>query len=347
MRKSFATAGAAVLAIFAATSAQSQKLTAVNPYPGSTQTVVFGINDDGVIVGSYIDGNDVEHGFFGPLNGAYTSFDFGQTSTGTEPRGMDGNGNIVGFATDSEFTVGEQFFRSIDGKISQIERKRAPLDGVAQGMTTKVRSVGDYVLPGASGRVGYLAKNGKYKSDLLVDVEATSISPRAIGSSGATVGFFLDNVGGEHGYLQEKGGTVVIDAGDGMTVLEGVGGGKDGLSTGPFSCAAGQFTGSDGLTHAFVFNPDTGKFTAIDIPGSTSYQQAWGMNKSDQVAVSSDVGSFIWQPSKTPDGHRCPTGGIDARFQHAKVRTLLQFQAEERRGSRVPALAHPRAGAVQ
>ena len=58
----------------------------VTPAPGAVQTIVFGINRHGEITGSWIDTSNVTHGFFGPLNGTYTSFDYGGTSTGTAAR---------------------------------------------------------------------------------------------------------------------------------------------------------------------------------------------------------------------------------------------------------------------
>src|SRR4030095_14262876 len=92
----------------------------ITPPPDSASAIVFGINDDNVIVGSYRDAAGIEHGFIGPLNGAYTVFDFGGTSIGTEPRALANDGSINGFAPDPSFVVGEEFFRLADGTIKPI-----------------------------------------------------------------------------------------------------------------------------------------------------------------------------------------------------------------------------------
>src|ERR1044071_2471165 len=88
MLKSSMMAGVAGLTLLAASSALGGTLVPVTPFPGATTTIVFGINDDGVIAGSYRDSDGIEHGFFGPLNGTYTRFDYGGGSSGTAPRAL-------------------------------------------------------------------------------------------------------------------------------------------------------------------------------------------------------------------------------------------------------------------
>src|SRR5580698_1585300 len=112
-------------------------LVPVTPPPGAVQTIVFGINKHSVIAGAWIDTGNVTHGFVGPLNGTYTSFDYGGTSTGTAPRAIDDDGNIVGFAEGPNLYVGTEFLRQPDGTIVTLEKNGAPLDGVAQGIIKK------------------------------------------------------------------------------------------------------------------------------------------------------------------------------------------------------------------
>src|SRR5215469_16137760 len=137
-------------------------LVPVTPPSGAVQTIVFGINKHGVIAGAWIDSSNVTHGFIGPLNGNYTSFDYGGTSTGTVPRALDDDGNIVGFATGPNLFVGTEFLRQADGTIVTFETNGVPMDGVAQGIIKKaVTSTGDYVIDTSNGlRTGYLANNG-------------------------------------------------------------------------------------------------------------------------------------------------------------------------------------------
>src|SRR5215472_16769054 len=114
---------------------QAATLVPVTPPAGAVQTIVFGINQRGVIAGAWIDSSSVSHGFFGPLNETYTSFDYGGSSTGTVPRALDDAGNIVGFATGPNLYVGTEFLRQAeDGTIVTFENNGVPMDGVAQGI---------------------------------------------------------------------------------------------------------------------------------------------------------------------------------------------------------------------
>jgi hypothetical protein len=64
-------------------------------------TKALSINDDGVIVGYYIDANEAYHGFMVSASGAITSFNapgaVEQEATGTFPTSINGNGVIVGY----------------------------------------------------------------------------------------------------------------------------------------------------------------------------------------------------------------------------------------------------------
>jgi len=294
--------------------AGAQTLTPVNPYPGSKSTVVFGINDNGVIVGSYMDFGDAEHGFFGPLNGAYTSFDV-PGAPGTEAHSIDADGNIVGNVLPSAGSPAEQFFRSANGAYTIIKKDGMSISGTAQGMTVKLHSVGDYTVPASGAVTGYLAVNGRYKSDITLNVDATRVSPRGIGRYGAIAGYFIDSKGRAHGFIQDATGTQVVSADkSGTTSFQGIN---------PFAqgeCTVGQF--GNRVTKSFIYNAKTQGFTAIDVPGA-KWLEAWGMNRYYQVAVDTNIGDFIFDPSGGARvKHACPTGGTDARFRDASVRVV-------------------------
>jgi hypothetical protein len=304
----------AALALLLPAAARAQTLTPVNPFPGSIKTSVFGINDSGVIVGSYVDQSDVEHGFFGPLNGAYTSFDV-PGALATEARSIDPDGNIVGIVPPSPGSPGEEFFRAPNGAFTIIKKGGMPLSGTAQGIAAKRHSVGDYTIPASGAVMGYLAVAGRYKSDVTLNVDTTAVSPRGINRYGAVAGFFIDSKGHSHGFIQDALGTKVIDAdGNGTTTLQGMN---------PYTqneCTIGQFGSHSG--QSFIYNAKTNGFTAIVVPGAKT-QQAWGMNRLFQVAVDTNIGPFIFDPSKNaPVKHGCPTGGIGNSFRDASVRML-------------------------
>ena len=276
-------------------------LVPVTPPAGAVQTIVFGINKHHVIAGAWIDSSNVTHGFFGPLNGTYPSFDYGGTSTGTVPRALDDDGNIVGFAPGPNLFLGTEFLRVADGTITAFQKNGVPLDGVAQGIIKKgVESTGDYVTDTKTGvRTGYLAGDGTYQTDVTLRLGQLTTNPRAINWFGTLAGFYLepDDVT-THGFILKNGIVEVVDAdGTGTTALEGIN--KKGL-------ASGQVIDSAGNPHSFVFNNRTGAFTTINIDDGSKQQQAWGINDDGQVAVNTDIGaSYIY----CTDDHKCLHGG--------------------------------------
>jgi hypothetical protein len=116
--------------------------------PGAVSEIAFSINNHNVVTGSFRDSANVEHGFFGPLDGSnWTVFDFpGEGTTGTEPRYINDHGAITGIALNPKFKVGEEFYRSAGGKFKIFRAYGKKLDGVAQGMNHADTSMGDYIV---------------------------------------------------------------------------------------------------------------------------------------------------------------------------------------------------------
>lgn len=296
----------AALAILAASAAFASPagagtLIPVVPFPGSTSTSVFGINDNNTIVGSYIDSDGVEHGYFGTLDGTYTSFDYtASTVDGTEPRAINGDGWITGYAPASNegFLFGPEFARKPDGSIVTIKKDGAPLDGIAQGITKGQESVGDYWDTVNFIRYGYYAKKGKYQEDLTLPFDTTRTAPRAINSAGTVVGFFSVS-GTMHGFLLKGGVATQIDYPDPnavSTTFEGIN--DKGVAT-------GGWTDADNNSFAFLYDSTTSTFTPFTVDGA-SFIQIWGINKAGLIAVDSDTGVFIYCPKKPS---KCPVGG--------------------------------------
>jgi uncharacterized membrane protein len=305
------------------------------------QTIVFGINKHNVIAGAYIDGNDVTHGFFGPLNGTYTTFDYGGTSTGTVPRALNDDGDITGFAADPSFVLGAEFLRQADGTLLPIQKDGVQLDGIAQGIIKKGEtSTGDYIDPNTGLRTGYLATGGTYQSGVSLNLNELTTNPRALNKHGTLVGFYLETDGvTTHGFILKDGVVQVIDADDsGTTALEGIN--KKEL-------AAGQVIDSSGNPHAFVYDNATGEFTTIDVPDGSAEQQAWGINDKGQVAVTTGIGaSYIYC---TRDIH-CPDGGFavaDGRSWKAKPGASLHYDRNGRTGVKAAKAVYPVHGAAR
>ena len=288
--------GAAFLST--STIAAAATLVPVAPYPGSTTTEVLSINDSNEIAGAYANSDGIEHAFFGPLGGPYTSFDFGSTANGTEARSINNKDVIVGYAPDSSFVSGPAFYRKANGSIIAIKKDHVGLLGIAQGLNKTGISVGDYVTdPGTLAQSGYQASRGRYQKDLTISVPNTRLAPRAITSNKTVAGWYVDDSGLQHGFILTDGGTQTIDAdASGTTNLEGLN--DRGIATGSVLDDEENF-------HPFILDTNTNAITWIDIPGATN-SQAWGINRRGFAAISTDIGSFIYCPLKLS---RCPSGG--------------------------------------
>jgi uncharacterized membrane protein len=327
--------------MMAALPGHSATLVPVTPPDGAAATIVFGINNHGVIAGSYVDSAGVEHGFTGPLNGTYTTFDLGGTAIGTEPRALNDDGDITGFAPDPSFAIGAEFLRDAKkGTFSIFTKDGVSMDGIAQGIIKKKdMSTGDYIDPNTGIRTGYLAKDGNYQSDVDLGLNATRTSPRGMNKKGTLAGLFADSTGALHGFILGKSGMPqVIDAdSSGTTALEGIN---------KKEIVSGQVTDSSGNPHSFVYDNNTGTFTAIDVPDGSVLQQAWGVNDKGQIAVSTDVASYIYC---TRD-NQCPGGGTkvaDGRTWKARLGASHHYDSNGRTGVKPAKLAHPARGAAQ
>ena len=326
------------LMLSAMSQAHAATLVPVTPPAGAVATIVFGINEHNVIAGSFFDSGGVEHGFFGPLNGTYTTFDVGGTTIGTEPRGISDMGVITGFAPDPSFAIGTEFLREGDGTLLTLAKNGIPLDGIAQGVNKKADSTGDYIDPNTGVRTGYLAHDGVYGSDVDLSLGAVQTSPRGISKQGTLAGFFFDSGAARHGFILDRGVVQVIDAdASGTTALEGIN---------IHGFATGQVVDASGNPHAFTYDSSTGTFTTIDVPDGSVLQQAWGVNDHGLVALSTDVATYIYCPQK----QHCPKGGTDiadGRSWQVKPGSTYFYDRNGRTGARPSRVVNPVRGARQ
>jgi hypothetical protein len=274
--------------------AAEEYLYIMNSVPNSTLTTVFDINDSGTATGSWFDTSGVEHGYFGSPNGSdYQTFD-DPTDPGTQPRGIDAGGDIVGF-DNSQSGSNESYIpfeRNSGGTITNVTRSGTPLNFLIQGINKKGVFAGSYVNTNLQ-IVGYTGKNAKYTGAIkLKGIRNTGIAARGINAAGDIVGWYYDASGIQHGfYLPHGGDPQTIDKKSKKvvsTVLE---------SVNDKGVAAGQFTDTSGIIHGFTYDIATKTFQEIQVPGASSFVQAWGINNKGWVAIGSDVGYFIACPS--------------------------------------------------
>ena len=74
--------------------------------PGSKNTQLFGINNEGVAVGSYVDANNMTHGlYYVPATGEWLRVDDPSGVQGTVINGLNNKNQLVGFYTDAAGNV--------------------------------------------------------------------------------------------------------------------------------------------------------------------------------------------------------------------------------------------------
>lgn len=295
--KPFATASLAIASFIALSGAQAGVLVPVTPFPGSTSSSILGINNGGVVAGSYsttADNSD-EHGFFGTPDGNYTSFDYG--TGGTEPRAINTTGAITGIfqsvgcsqAVAPGATACEEFVRDKHGNFTTITNAGTPLVGIVEAMTPNGQFVGNYFRGLATNPIiaGFYGSNGVYTADITLPFTTRQTKSRGISSNGKVAGWFVALDGSTHAFVINSGAVTVFDFPDPSvtaTFAEGIN------DKGEIS---GSWADGDGFLHGFFVTADLSTFTSIDAPGAPN-TQAWQLNSQSEVAVGSDVGPFIY-----------------------------------------------------
>jgi hypothetical protein len=293
---------AATCAMAASSPGQKGTFIPIVPVPNSASTNVFGINDNNIITGSWLDASGVEHGYVGPLSGTkYKTFDDPKSpGPGTEPRAINNNGYITGFSNSSSGAIGSYvpFERDPKGNMTEITKNGSLLNYLAQGLNTNNEFAASYVNQSLT-VVGYLGENGQYKKAVkLSGINNTGVGPRGVNSRGDIVGWYYDASGVQHGFLLSGGTATKIDypgKNVASTLLEGI---NDN------NIITGYWSDTSGILHGFFYQRKKQTFRNINVAGSTSFVQVWGVSNSGLIAVGSDAGYFIYCPA----GVTCPGG---------------------------------------
>jgi len=254
---------------------------------GAVQTEPYAINNLNIITGGWYDANGVEHGFVGPLVGSYLTFDYsGAGVLGTEARGINDLGTVVGWANNENFVEGDQFVRDPTGKMTTVTKNGAPLDGILQGVNDLDGGalVGDYWIYTPLTRLAYLAQQGAWKRNFVLPFDSTREAARGINNLGTVVGLFRGAVDGNlHGFILQNGRATQVDYPNPaatQTYLEGIN--DIGLATGSWTDTAGD-------NHAFMLDTITNTYTPIVPPGSYANAQAFGVNDLGAIVVGTDA----------------------------------------------------------
>lgn len=203
MRKSFLAAAISAVAVALSLPVQAGKLIPVPQVPGSTHTWVSDINESNVIAGYYVTADGDVHGFFGTLDGQYTTFDhpngrafvFGISDDGY----LAGNTNNQ---TDDCPILGCAFIRTPDGTIASVTKDGANVDGDGEEIIKKGKFLGEHWFDngGTLNIVGFYGKGATYRTDLVLPFNTVRTRPRGLDKNGTVTGFFRDLDSLDHFY---------------------------------------------------------------------------------------------------------------------------------------------------
>jgi hypothetical protein len=274
----------------------AETLIPVPAVPDSVATTVFAINDDNVVAGSYTTSDGNEHGFFGTLNGSYTTFDSGFRNT--QVRGINNDGMVVGIGYDRKHS--SVFERYPDGSIAYVTKGGKPLGfGVAGAINTQGTFVADAFNRRATKHFNFFGENAEYTKKIVTP--GLSVSRlRGVNDSMDVAGYYQDDGGELHGFLLTDGTVSTVDyPGAEGTIVYGINNAGE---------MAGIWGDRNDNPHAFVYDAASG-FKSIIEKGSDNgkYAVSYGLNNEGLVAVNfvAADGPFIYCPHKASE---CPSG---------------------------------------
>jgi probable HAF family extracellular repeat protein len=277
-------------------------------FPGAADTVeccsaILNINDEGQIVGGYMDASGTGHGFL-LKGGMFTTIDF-PGAVYTEALGMNARGQIVGEYIDAIKMASHGFLLT--------RRGFATVDppGAINRYINWINQQGDMV-------GGYMDMDGSFHGVLVsrgafmtIDFPgASNTFGLGINSRGEIVGGYVDSAGlNLHGFLMSNGKFNSFDfpgSNTDISACGGLGGGvsyTDGIND--EGTIVGGYCGADGHLHGFLLSrkemgnaedsgasTDIGVFSTIDFPGAIS-SFASGINSEGKI-----VGGY-----QSADGH--------------------------------------------
>jgi len=226
--------------------AQGVTYTTLDP-SGSTGTQATGISGNNV-VGWYVDGNSVDHGFI-YNNGTYTTLD-PTGSLYTQALGVDGN-NVVGTCYLNK-AAGLEGFLYNGGNYTTINPSGSTS---TQALGVSGANVVGYYYDSNQVTHGFLYNGGVYTT---IDPPGSTYT-RATGVSGNNVvGWYVDASEVTHGFLYNSGTYTTIDpAGTSGTEAYGV----------SSNSVVGWYVDGGNVDHGFLYKG--GAYTVLDPPGST------------------------------------------------------------------------------
>ncbi|MGA2005758.1 MAG: hypothetical protein ABSG70_20460 [Terriglobales bacterium] len=236
--------------------------------PNTYLTACSGINNDGVIVGWWVDTNGQLHAFL-YNGGTYTELPFYYAS------GVSNSGSVVGYylgpGSSSGVIVNYLAEPKAFGSYANIEMTGAQSTAI-YGINDSKAMVGVYT--NSSGAThGLLFAKKKITNIDDPDAQTGTTTAFGINTAGDLVGAYTNGSGTVVGFSYSNGTyTDVAPAGSQYTNATGIN--DSGVIT-------GQWFDASGNGHGYTYSGST--FTSIDVPGAT-FTGCWGINNSGDLA---------------------------------------------------------------
>ena len=280
------------------------------------------INAAGEVVGSYVDSNNVAHGFVRFPNGSITTFD-PQNSAGTLVWGNNSAGWITGTYADAQ-GVNHGFLRDPQGNFTIFN---APDAGAGQGQGTYGYSisparevVGGYTDSNGVGHSLVRSPEGKitdfdpHGPGIGAVTDSLTIPCHGITPAGTVGGAYHDPQGFVHAFVRAPDGTFTTFSVPGNIGIYPACINEEGAMTGAY------FAPIDAEFHGYVRAPD-GTITTFDDPAAAygKFQgtagigiNAWGEVVGVYFDANYALHGFIRYPNGALTNLDCPNGGTGA-----------------------------------
>ena len=258
--------------------------------PGAVDTGCFSdcavtINNWGEVTGSYLDANNVFHGFVRSPNGRLTTFEAPGADTtpndfnGTFPNSINDAGVITGFYVDAN-NVSHGFVRSTEGAFTTVDvpdySGTTPislnLEGAIVGFASDQNGVFHGFVRHPDGRFETWIGPGGCNASPATGCFGTGAF--SINLFGIIAGGYEDNSGNfvDHGLVRSAGGkfTVFNAPGAGNGSYQGTGCPGCSVAMNQFGAIASFTIDANNATHGYLRSP-RGEITTFDVPGEGSF----------------------------------------------------------------------------
>ena len=278
--------------------------TTANDYNG---TFPSGINNWEVVTGSYIDVNDVYHGFIRSPDGKFTTFEVRGADTtkgsynGTIPNAINDLGWITGVYFDASGT-GHGFLLGPEGQFTAFDVPGAVGYSNPLAINLEGAVVGTYLDSNSVFRAFLRSPDGKFTTFLGPDGCNTSPAAGCFGTAAFNINIFgtiaaayEDNSGNfvNVGLVRSPEGHVTpFEApGAGAGSYQGTGCPGCALGLNQWGAIAGTYTDANNVFHGFLRGPEGG-FTTFEAPGAgTGSNQGTGCFSDCSVSLN-DLGTI-------------------------------------------------------